>query len=378
MSDSMPPPGPDVNLVAQYMVPCGILAAFSFGLCATRIYTRCQPKFNLKWDDYLILLAEIFSFFGYISAIVAATHGWGHPSFYIAPKNATIALKCSFAIQILWMQAIALVRLSIASSLLPLSRSKWWKATLWTLITVQVILYVGWMVVGFFNCRPLRSMWTPVENMTCWPTIYTLNFGWASSAFFVTMDLTMALMPIQLIRTLNRPRSEKILVCCLMALGLLTTATAGAKMSTFPNVYKGDPLSATIYSSLLAKLEEQVGIICACLPTLKAPAERLLIRMGVLSDQVRSTMSRPSFVLSMQQDNTAVPPTSNMSPYDSSKSPQKHNHTTSEMEWADESKLTMAESTSRQASSGSERTVGGMASKEVLHPNGVSRADDAV
>jgi hypothetical protein len=109
----------------------------------------------------------------------------------------------------------------------------------------------------------------------------------------------MALSPITLIRTLNRPLREKVLVAGLMALGLLTTAAAGAKMSTFPGIYKGDVLQGQILASLLATLEEQIGIICACLPTLKGPAERLLIRLGVLSRELR--FSRPSFVMSTRR-----------------------------------------------------------------------------
>jgi hypothetical protein len=108
----------------------------------------------------------------------------------------------------------------------------------------------------------------------------------------------MALAPIILIRTLNRSRSEKLLVAGLMAMGLLTTAAAGAKMSSFPNAFKGDILQGMLIPSLLAKLEEQVGIICACLPTLKCPAERLLIRIGVLSSDFRRSLSRPSFIMS--------------------------------------------------------------------------------
>lgn len=88
-----------------------------------------------------------------------------------------------------------------------------------------------------------------------------------------------------------------------MALGLLGTITAGAKMSTFPSVYQGDPLSATVNSSLLAKLEEQIGIICACLPTLKGPLQRILVRLGAISSQWGGSLTRPSFVVSLQERN---------------------------------------------------------------------------
>tara|TARA_R110002003_G_scaffold279_22_gene18201 strand:- start:42914 stop:43405 length:492 start_codon:yes stop_codon:yes gene_type:complete len=110
------------------------------------------------------------------------------------------------------------------------------------------------------------------------------------------MDLILSLMPIRLISTLNRSTSEKILICILMALGLLATAVACAKMTTFKAFGKGDPMQATIMPSLWAKLEEQVGIIATSAPCLKNPVERLLKSMGVLKEH---QLSRPSFVADM-------------------------------------------------------------------------------
>ena len=65
-------------------------------------------------------------------------------------------------------------------------------------------------------------------------------------------------------------------------------------MATFHTVYLGDPLSATVIPSLWAQLEELVGIFAVCPPRLKSPAERVLRRLGVLSDQLTQSISLPS------------------------------------------------------------------------------------
>jgi hypothetical protein len=110
---------------------------------------------------------------------------------------------------------------------------------------------------------------------------------------YIVMDVTLSLMPIRFIRTLNRSLSEKILICVLMALGLLATAMACAKMTTFNTFGEGDPMQATIMPSLWAKLEEEVGIIASSLPCLKSPVETLLKKMGILNEH---QLTRPSFV----------------------------------------------------------------------------------
>jgi hypothetical protein len=110
---------------------------------------------------------------------------------------------------------------------------------------------------------------------------------------YIVMDLVLSLMPIHLIRTLNRSTSEKILICTLMALGLLVTAIACAKMTTFTSFGKGDPMQAMIKPSLWAKLEEEVGLIAVSAPALKSHVEHLLKRMGIYKAQ---RTVRPSFV----------------------------------------------------------------------------------
>jgi hypothetical protein len=110
------------------------------------------------------------------------------------------------------------------------------------------------------------------------------------------MDLTLSLMPIRLIRTLNRSQSEKMLIGVLMALGLLATAINCAKMTTFTSFGQGDVMQATIVPSMWAKLEEEIGIIATSLPWLKSPAENWLKKMGVLKEH---QLTKPSFVADM-------------------------------------------------------------------------------
>jgi hypothetical protein len=115
---------------------------------------------------------------------------------------------------------------------------------------------------------------------------------------YIFADFTLALMPIQLIRTLNRPLREKFLVCLLMATGLLTMSMACIKFSTI-NMPITDPLSDTVYSSMWAKLEEEMAITAACLPVLKGPAERLLTRLGFIGSKPQ--VPPPSFVSPMHE-----------------------------------------------------------------------------
>ena len=116
------------------------------------------------------------------------------------------------------------------------------------------------------------------------------------SAVYIIMDLTLSLMPIRLIQTLHRSTTEKALVGVLMSLGLLATAVACVKMTTFNDFGKGDVMQATIKPSMLARLEEIVGIIACSLACLKSPVETVLKKLGIVREH---DLTAPSFVNAM-------------------------------------------------------------------------------
>ncbi|RDL40224.1 uncharacterized protein BP5553_00203 [Venustampulla echinocandica] len=316
---------PDSNASRMYLVPCGLLLALATGLCTTRIYTRFRPTSHLKQDDYLIGMALILSIASYFICAAAASYGWGHPMFRISLKNQTIVLKCMYASYIIWAVAVAFVRISVAFSLLRLNINKPWRGVLWTLIAIQVLIAMADIIILLFNCTPVRANWEFVYYAHCWDPKKTNVFGFTSAGesssphfyptkypkdllnipictvILILMDLTFAIMPIKLIWTLNRPFRERLLIGVLMAMGILTTAIRCARMTTYKSMHTGDILTNSVRISLWAQLEGLVGIITACLPCLKGPAERALRRAGVLSSGFH--LSKPSFVISKRERN---------------------------------------------------------------------------
>lgn len=90
-------------------------------------------------------------------------------------------MKSMFSAMTMWILACALIRVSIAISLLRLSIDRKWRGGLWFMIIAQVVLYIVFMVFHLFGCRPLRASWEPVYDVRCWPRKHVLYFGYVSS-----------------------------------------------------------------------------------------------------------------------------------------------------------------------------------------------------
>jgi hypothetical protein len=122
----------------------------------------------------------------YTTACINTAHGWGHISHYISPANRTVAFKCMFIQQVFWCFSTALVRISVACSLLRFSSSRVWKWSLYMIIGTQIITYLIFLIFLFGNVSPLRANWEPVPNAKRWDAKYYKTYGWVSNCKFDT------------------------------------------------------------------------------------------------------------------------------------------------------------------------------------------------
>jgi hypothetical protein len=113
----------------------------------------------------------------------------------------------------------------------------------------------------------------------------------------VGLDIVLSFIPITFIRKLNRPRREKIFMCFLMGLGLFASCAAIIRTMTLQGYYtSGDIFRYNVTISLWAVVEQQIALIAATMPTLKAFMEKTLVRIGVWcydegsEEQVRSKL----------------------------------------------------------------------------------------
>jgi hypothetical protein len=168
------------------------------------------------------------------------------------------------------------------------------------MMTLQVLISTSYFILQFAQCNPVSINWQFVPGAKCWPMKPLVTYAWTISGVYVAMDLTLALMPIRFIRTLHRSRTEKFLIGILMGMGLFATAVLCAKLTTLKTIGKGDPMKASIPVVMWTKLEEQVGIIAACLPAIKRLAERVLRKWSLVTTRFHNT--QPSFVNNYPMD----------------------------------------------------------------------------
>ena len=111
-------------------------------------------------------------------------------------------------------------------------------------------------------------------------------------------------MPLTFICGMKRRKSEKILIGCLMAAGLLASAASIVKLATVMDLSEASSPAGDVKVDVVYGIEMIIGAIAASLPSLQAPTHQLLRSWGVVSE--RGTASLESFLYRLSDGGHAV------------------------------------------------------------------------
>ena len=169
-------------------------------------------------------------------------------------------------------------------------------------VTLAVVNIAG-LVLTFFNvfqCIPVSQVFAPVG--TCIPLI-TLYL--ASVPVNVITDIAILVLPIPVLTSMQLPRKQKIILIATFGLGTYVIATDVVRIyylqqSSGPSNSATSPLlgnevdfsyHASI-SFMWSAVEVNLGIVCACIPTMKPLISRIL---PILVENRRSTSCSSCF-----------------------------------------------------------------------------------
>jgi len=177
------------------------------------------------------------------------------------------------------------IKTSVCITLLRIKSEYWWRAFIFTLMVVVLAYGVGNAVFILLECRPIQAQWDAAHNpgAQCIPGTAITTASNVGSGVSISTDVLLSLAPISFLWNLNRPLRERIVVSCLMSLGLFAAACSLLKLLIVQN-YTKPGVDKAYYGmglSFWTVMEQLVGIIAGCSPFLKPLLQRCLARMGV-------------------------------------------------------------------------------------------------
>ncbi|KAM0437788.1 hypothetical protein ACHAPT_002153 [Fusarium lateritium] len=259
---------PGESNAAQVRIPCIIFFVLTPIFLVVRFWSRIARKSGLGWDDWTILLSFACVLTVQILMMISCEYGFGQHIKNLAPKNKLMALELFYVAQIFYKLTINLTKISILLLYLRIFVQRWFRISCYTLIALISCYMIATAASSVWQCKPIRGAWDKSTKPTC----INLTKNWyANAGFSIATDVLILMLPMQPIWASKLSMAHKRGLMLVFALGGFVTVTSIMRATTLRFSTTSPNTTYDITSTLWTMIEENVAIICACLPMCRMP-----------------------------------------------------------------------------------------------------------
>ena len=264
---------------------------------AARFYTRMFLVRSVKQDDYWILAAWLAAV-GFSASICVGVHyGLGRHSTEISTVNFIALRKAEYAFSVLYNPCLMLTKTSIIIfylSVMSKDVDSVFKWSNWLTLAVVNVAGLALTFLNIFQCKPVAAGYKyPTPKTAKCTDIVTLYLS--SAPVNIITDLAILFLPMPILTGMRLPKKQKIILIFTFSFGAFVAAVDVVRIAYLQKaavnrfkVVQGNSGETTRvqeqndfpwYASLSfmwSAVEVNLGIICACVPSLKPLFSRFL------------------------------------------------------------------------------------------------------
>ncbi|CAG8949283.1 hypothetical protein HYFRA_00004908 [Hymenoscyphus fraxineus] len=241
-----------------------------------RILSKYLAQQPLWYDDFAIL----FTLFAGIPATVLGSHslpknGVGKDIWTVPAHQITEFIRIFYIMEIMYFSHIATMKLPVLFfywKIFPHSRIKY---LIWATVLFVFVYGTTFIFLGIFQCSPISFFWTNWDGEHEGKCFNSNAMTWANAGIGIALDIWMLALPMQQVFKLNLHWKKKIGVAMMFSVGLFVTIVSCLRLKSLVKfTYSDNPTWDNFDVGLWSTIEINVGIFCACMPSL-----RLLVRI---------------------------------------------------------------------------------------------------
>ena len=262
------------------LVACTIFVFFRF-------LTRVWIVRKIHIDDWFILAAWLAAVGFSVSICIGTEYGLGLHSADIQAGSEVSLRKVEYAFSVLYNPALMLTKTSILAFFLTLARDN--PLFRWCNYLTLIVVNVAGLALTFlsiFQCRPVSAgfLYPTPQNADC-TDIVTLYLS--SAPVNIITDLAILFLPMPTLTGMRLPRKQKIILVVTFSFFVFVTVVDIIRIAYLENAalnriealgkangnsrvveQKDFPWYASL-SFMWSAVEVNLGIVCACVPSLK-------------------------------------------------------------------------------------------------------------
>ncbi|KAF4995576.1 hypothetical protein FGRMN_5029 [Fusarium graminum] len=273
---------------------------------AARMVSRSFIVRNITWDDRVMVLAWLIAFFLSFTICFGVHNGLGRHDNDIDMARLPALRRCEYVFSILYNPALMATKTSILIFYLRLAKHTQRVLRFASWLTLAIVNIAGIILtfMNVFQCRPTQAAWDMNydEHARCIPLLTEFI---CSSPVNIVTDLAILALPIPVLTGMRLPSRQKTILVLTFTVGIFVTVvdvvriyylqqaiTAPTSTSTDPQSRFGGQTDFAWNASrslMWSAVEVNVGMVCACVPTLKPLVLKLLPSMLYDPDGTRAS-----------------------------------------------------------------------------------------
>ncbi|KAK3329282.1 hypothetical protein B0H66DRAFT_579121 [Apodospora peruviana] len=266
---------PGDNRAFQIQVPCALFFVLTTSVVALRLWARIKLRSwsGIGWDDGTVLASWLFATIVSALMMAACSYGFGQHISNLSNSNKLTTLKLFYVAQAFYKLTINLTKASILLLYLCIFVKRLFRVACYALLAIVLAYMVATFASSVWQCTPIPRAWDKSIPGTC----ISISANWhANAGFSIATDVLILALPMYPIYTSMLPGGQKVALIVVFALGLFFPTVL-----TISPVAPRSPASSTeltshvptddIDSSIWTMVEQNLAIICACLPVCRLP-----------------------------------------------------------------------------------------------------------
>ncbi|KAL5116293.1 hypothetical protein ACEQ8H_005851 [Pleosporales sp. CAS-2024a] len=256
-----------------------VVAVVSAACCLLRFFYKgfASGFGELGLDDYAVLGATALG----VPTVVAIDRGFvpnglARDVWTVPFDHITAFVRWLYILEIVYFLLIAAVKLTLLFFFLRIFPKPIIRRMVWATIIFDVLYGTSFAMVGAFQCKPISHYWTQWDGEGTGQCVNVNALAWTNAIISIVLDIWMLILPLYEVFQLQLSWRSKIGVAIMFLVGTFVTVVSALRLQSL--VHFGASSNPTwdqadvIYWS---NIEINVGIICACMPSLRVILVRI-------------------------------------------------------------------------------------------------------
>lgn len=252
-----------------------------------RIYTRLCILHIFGSDDVVMGISQILSLAAALTIGLETKWGLGRHKWMMKDYEYTPYMKSFYCSVVTYNVAICVVKISIMLQYRRIFSSSGVQKLTMIMLVFETCWAITLSVLLPLVCTPVVAFWDRSVEGTC---LNQLAIWYVMASVNLVTDFIIFSMPLPVIKSLQLPRKQKLMLTFVFCLGFLTCIISIYRMQTLKLAARtGDATWDNTAAAVWSYLELAIGVLAACLPTLKPLFARMVPHLfrSTTSDQSR-------------------------------------------------------------------------------------------